>query len=336
MKNDQVTIRDVARTIGVSHQTVSRVINNRPGVSPETKKLVENAIAKLGYWPNASAQSLAAGRTNTLACISPNLTDYTFAAIIEGAEQYARQNNIYLLSVSAPDERGFATLINSLCETRRVDGLLIINPYIDERSTFIPKNFPTVFIGDTSKSDNIGWITLDNFKAGYLATDYLINYKHQNIVCIKGLNNEACTRDRFTGYIRALENKGIAPQQDLILQGDWTASSAYSAINELIKEEIRFSAVFAQNDRMAIGAIRCLKDNGLIVPDQVSVISIDDMPLASYFDPPLTTIRQDFTAIGEESAKILIKNIYQPEDKISNRKFPVRLIERRSVSEYIQ
>src|SRR5512143_1656257 len=128
MPPTRLTIRDVAKQAGVSHQTVSRVINGDPLVTPETRAKVEVAIAELGYQPNAIARSLAKGRTRTLACISPNLTDYTFARIIEGAEAEARQQGYFLISSSAPDEATFAALINELVPSRRIEGLLIMNP----------------------------------------------------------------------------------------------------------------------------------------------------------------------------------------------------------------
>src|SRR5512139_2713849 len=140
MPTSRPTIRDVAREAGVSHQTVSRVINGSEDVLPETRAQVEEVIQRLGYRPSAIARSMARGQTHTLACISPNLTDYTFASVIEGAETEARQHEYFLLSSSASDPQAFHELVNELIGHRRVDGLIVINPYADDRYKFLPRD----------------------------------------------------------------------------------------------------------------------------------------------------------------------------------------------------
>lgn len=336
VERNRVTIRDVAKYAGVSHQTVSRVINGREQVTSDTRQTVENAIQFLGYRPNASARSLAAGKTNTIACISPNLVDYTFAAIIEGAELTARQHGYFLLAASAPSEVEFSALIEQLYESRRIDGLLVINPYIDHRTDFLPEKFPTIFIGDVSNRPEVGWVALDDENAGYQATHHLVELGHRNILCILGQEYEACTQDRKQGYMTALKQAGVSVRPEWILAGDWTATSAYQGILQALKEGVTFTAIFAQNDRMAIGAIRALRDVGIRVPDQVSVIGVDDMPLASYFDPSLTTISQDMNTIGQEAARLLIERITQPESQQSYRRFPVKLENRKSTAQIMR
>jgi DNA-binding LacI/PurR family transcriptional regulator len=332
VKRKRVTIRDVAKSAGVSHQTVSRVINGRDDVSPETRDLVKKTIKSLGYLPNASARSLAAGRTNTLACIAPNLVDFTFAALIEGAELMARQHGYFLMAASAPDAKDFRKVLNQLYESSRIDGVLVINPFIDERTAYLPKDFPTVFIGDVSKNEEIGWVALDDVKAGYMAAKHLLELGHRDILCITGLQNEACTKDRNQGIFQAFAEYGVPLDSEKIINGDWAATSAYQAVESALKNNIKFTAVLAENDRMAIGAMRAFRDAGFSVPEQYSVIGIDDMPLASYFDPPLTTIQQNVTEIGKEAAEMLIQKIAQPELKGQSSRFSVQLIQRKSTA----
>lgn len=332
VKRKRVTIRDVAKSAGVSHQTVSRVINGRDDVSPETRDLVKKTIKSLGYLPNASARSLAAGRTNTLACIAPNLVDFTFAALIEGAELMARQHGYFLMAASAPDAKDFRKVLNQLYESSRIDGVLVINPFIDERTVYLPKDFPTVFIGDVSKNEEIGWVALDDVKAGYMAAKHLLDLGHRDILCITGLQNEACTKDRNQGIFQAFAEYGVPLDSEKIINGDWAATSAYQAVESALKNNMKFTAVLAENDRMAIGAMRAFRDAGFSVPDQYSVIGIDDMPLASYFDPPLTTIQQNVTEIGKEAAEMLIQKIAQPELKGQSSRFSVQLIQRKSTA----
>src|SRR5512139_2462965 len=154
MPTSRPTIRDVAREAGVSHQTVSRVINGSEDVLPETRAQVEEVIQRLGYRPSAIARSMARGQTHTLACISPNLTDYTFASVIEGAEIEARQHKYFMVSSSAHDSDAFCELVDELVGHRRVDGLIVINPYTDARYEHIPADFPAVFVGARSRLEN--------------------------------------------------------------------------------------------------------------------------------------------------------------------------------------
>lgn len=327
------TIHDVARQAGVSHQTVSRVINGSDGVLPETRALVETAIEQLGYRPNAIARSMARGKTHTLACISPNLTDYTFASVIEGAEVEARQHDFFMLSSSAADPQAFRALIDELVGHRRVDGLIVINPYSDKRFEHIPENFPVVFIGAQSHEQNISSVCLDDEKVAYEATQHLILLGHTNIALVTGPHEEDCSQDRTAGYQRALKEAGITFDKNKVVEGDWSASSGQSALLSFVNDGNVPTAVFAQNDRMAMGILRAARDVNLKVPSQLAVIGVDDMPLSSYFDPPLTTMRQDMPLIGQEATRMLLDIIQKKNTDLREVKLPAQLVVRQSTSE---
>lgn len=328
----QVTIRDVAARAGVSHQTVSRVINGYERVNPETRQRVELAIAELGYSPNAIARFMARGKSHTLACISPNLTDYTFACIIEGAATDARQHDYFLISASAKDIPTFKSLLEELVSSRRTDGLLVINPYMDERYTFLPMNVPLVFLGAQPRGESIDCVCLDEELAGWTATQHLLDLGHQHITLITGPMQEDCSQSRQAGYQDALNLAGIDFDPTLVESGNWSATSGYEAIQRLLARKKHFSAVFAQNDRMAVGAIRALREAGKEIPQDVSVIGFDDMPLATYFDPSLTTMRQDMLAIGQEAARLLISRIENPDYPHQQIRFAAQLIVRSSTA----
>jgi DNA-binding LacI/PurR family transcriptional regulator len=332
MARSRPTIRDVAARAGVSHQTVSRVINNSAPVTPETRARVAAAITELGYQPNAIARSLADGRTRTLACISPNLTDYTFARIIEGAETEARQHGYFVISSSAPDAATFAGLVEQLITSRRTEGLMVINPYIDDRLTHLPQKFPTVIIGARSRTDAPDSVALDDVGAAQAAMQHLIDLGHTRIAMISGPIIEDCVQDRNTGYQAALQAAGIQFDPALVIEGDWSASSSHAAFAQLFDRAVPPTAIFAQNDRMALGALRAARDRGLSVPDQIAVIGIDDMPLASYFDPPLTTMRQDMFAIGREAARLLLRAIDKPQTPRQHLRLPAELVVRKSTN----
>ncbi len=330
--SNRPTIRDVARLSGVSHQTVSRVINGKPDVTPETRALVEAAIERLGYQPNAIARSMARGKTHTLACISPNLTDFTFASMIEGAELEARRQQYFTLSASAADPQSFRQLASELVGRRRVDGLIIINPYADERYQYVPKDFPLVFVGARARDERICSVSLDDEQAAYDATRYLIQLGRRQIALVTGPMEEDCSQDRAEGYRRALQEAGLPFDETLVVEGDWSAASGRDALLSFIEQGRLPEAVFAQNDRMALGVLSAARDAGISVPNRLSVIGVDDMPLASYFDPPLTTMRQDIPRIGREAARVLLEIIEKKQPRSCGVKLPAELVVRQSTA----
>ena len=333
MSISRPTLRDVAKKAGVSHQTVSRVINGSLDVLPETRALVEAAIAEMGYRPNAIARSMARGQSHTLACISPNLTDFTFASVIEGAEVEARQHGYFMLSSSASDPKSFRELVDELVGHRRVDGLIVINPYADERFEFIPKDFPLVFVGASAHEKNICSVSLDDEKVAYEATCHLIGLGHTSIALVTGPMEEDCSQDRTEGYRRALSEAGIAFDESMVIEGDWSATSGQDALLSFIEQGRVPSAVFAQNDRMAMGVLRAARDANIKVPTQLAVIGVDDMPLSSYFDPPLTTMRQDIPRIGREATRMLLDMIQKKTTETCDLKLHAELVVRQSTSQ---
>ncbi len=333
-KPSRPTMRDVARLAGVSHQTVSRVINGSNDVLPETRAIVETAIEQTGYRPSAIARSMASGQTRTLACISPNLTDYTFASVIEGAETEARQHDYFMLSSSAADPQTFQQLMDELVGHRRVDGLIVINPYADERFKHVPRDFPVVFVGARSHDQKICSISLDDRNVAYEATRHLISLGHARIALVTGPMEEDCSQDRTDGYRHALQEAGIAYDEAMMVEGDWSASSGQSGLLALFERGLAPTAVFAQNDRMAMGILRAARDLNLKVPSQLAVIGVDDMPLSSYFDPPLSTMRQDMPRIGREATHILLDIIQKKETAPPCEvKLPAQLVVRQSTSD---
>ena len=310
----RVTISDVAEEAGVSKQTVSRVINERPDVADDTRGRIKEVIAKLGYYPDPIARSMR-GSTHTLGCITPNLSDYNFSSIVQSAQAEARKNGFFLLTGSAQSEFDVLPLLDEIM-SRRVDGLLVINPRDDDRYLhFLPlveRGVPVVYIKNTPVNENVSAVSLDDETGGYLATRHLIRLGHTKIATVQGPANEECTNARLSGFRKAFLEAGLLFDPRLQVRGDWSATSGNRAIKDLLAEEIRFSAVFAQNDRMAVGAIRAIRESGLRVPQDVSVIGYDDIPLSSFFDPPMTTVRQPMEAFGRIGAQILIEALNNP------------------------
>ncbi len=337
MPRSKVTIRDVASYAGVSRQTVSRVINASEKVTSETRARVLAAIEQLGYQPNAVARSMARGRTGMLACIAPNVTDYTFATIIEGAQAVARSQGYFLLSTTAPDGETFDYLMDHLVKSGRVDGLIVIQPYIEDPSHGVPAGCPTIFAGGGAHANQQvgGSVVLDDMAAGYTATKHLIQLGHQSIGMITGPLGEVCVQNRMTGFENALEDSGLESNPELIVEGDWTASSGYHIFRELwLNRENRPTALFVQNDSMAVGVLHAAEELALHIPEQLSIIGIDDIPLAPYFHPPLTTLRQDFAKIGRVATRMLIRAIEQKQIPQRHEQIEAALIQRQSTGRY--
>ncbi len=313
MARSRATIRDVAAKAGVSHQTVSRVINNSERVSPETRHRVEAAIDALGYKPNVIARLMAKGRTGTLACLAPNLTDYTFASIIEGAQREAQKCGYFLLATAAPDDETFRAIVAMLVTSGRTEGLLVINPYADGRFALIPPDFPVVFAGSRPrKEDNASSIALDDVKVAAQATQHLIDLGHKNIAMITGLMSEDCAQDRKAGFLNSLHAAGLSVAESMIIHGNWSAASGYEGFKTLVDRGDTPDAIFAQNDQIAAGVLKAAAELNLNIPQQLSVIGIDDIPMAPYLSPALTTLRQDFSNIGRVASQLLIKRIEKP------------------------
>ncbi len=332
MARSKVTIRDVASYAGVSHQTVSRVINGSTAVRPNTRAKVEEAIAVLDYRPDALAQSMARGRSGYLACLSPNLTDYTFASIINAAEAEAREHGYFLMSASAPDAETFRQLIQDLAQSGRTEGMMIINPFADDRHQYLPEGHPVVFAGARPRAESADSVALDDVNDAMQITQHLLDLGHRRIGMVTGPRGEDCTQDRTIGFLQAMENAGLEAYSAPIVEGNWLPDSGYNAFQQFLKRGERPTAIFAQNDNMGVGVLRAARDAGLMLPEELSVIGVDDIPMAAYFAPPLTTIRQDFSQIGREAARLLVRAVQDPEIAHEHLLLPGELIIRRSTA----
>ncbi len=309
----RITIRDVAAHAGVSHQTVSRVINNSKRVLPETRARVQASIQELGYHPNAIARSMALGWTDMLACVAPSLADRTYSSLIEGAENKAREMNFFLIASFANTLQIFDNILKELIDSNRVAGMIVIHPYIDKRYQLLREAFPFILVGGHSKSLQVSTVNLNDELAAFDATVHLISKGHRRIAMFTGPMTSDSARDRCAGFERAIRQAGFEYDPTMVIEGDWSATSGQDALIRLAQVGQLPTAIFAQNDRMAIGAIQAARKLGRQVPRQLSVIGVDDIPLASYFDPALTTMRQDIIRIGSEATRLLIEEIENPD-----------------------
>ena len=333
-RTKHVTIHQVAEEAGVSIQTVSRVINNRSDVSEETRKRIREIMGRLGYQPFAIARGLASNRTYTLGLVTVDFADPWFSQVVTGAEQEAHEHGYcFMLGSSACNPEDEPKFLRLLTE-RHVDGILFVRASCAEESKHLLRmkemGVQVVTTGFHPRGWDLTVVDVDNIGGGRKATEYLIGLGHRRIAMLTGPLDWNSARDRQDGYIQALEANGISTDPELIVEASWLHRDGYLSMKRLLDKKLPFTAVFAQNDRLARGAISALHEVGLRVPEDISIIGYDDIPEAEFSDPPLTTIRQPMRTIGEAATRLLIQMIENRETTSTQVLFDTELIVRSS------
>ena len=298
---------DVARLAGVSHQTVSRVLNEHPNVRPLTRERVLDAIRELAYRPNAAARALVTRRTHTLGVISIDSTLYGPAMMLDGIER-AAQHGYFVLIASLPalDRRSMMETVDRFLG-HAVEGIIVIAPQTSAVAALshVPPEMPLVAVGCGTRAP-LTSVAVDNAAGADTATRYLLDLGHETVYHVAGPSSWLDARERTDGWRAALREAG-APEPELI-SGDWSARSGYETGQKLARMT-DVTAVFCSNDTIALGLIRALSEAGRRVPEDVSVVGFDDVPESGYFLPPLTTVRQDFSELGRRALASLVDRI---------------------------
>ncbi len=325
------TLHDVARLSGVSYQTVSRVINNHPYVSEETRQRVQQAIEELDYRPNRAAQSLAGTKSHTLAMTTFGLNNYGPAQMVINIEQASRAAgyDLILANVNDTELTSLHTAINYI-RRWEIDGLLVITPLIStnyEALQTLCGTTPLVMVGVGMGLD-IPSVTVDQEEGARLITQHLIDLGHRHFCEISGSLVWFDALARHESWLKTLDRAGLTPGASI--EGDWTAESGYRAARQLLENGEYFTALVVGNDQMALGAIHALRERQRRVPQDVSVVGFDDIAEASYFSPPLTTVRQDFDLLGKLGVESLIEQINNPTVTLTQHVIKPRLMLRSS------
>lgn len=331
-----VTIYDVAREAGVSMATVSRVVNNNPNVKPQTRKKVFEAIERLGYRPNAVARGLASKKTTTVGVVIPDISNSIFAEVARGIEDIANMYhyNIILCNADKRKEKEIR-VINTLLE-KQVDGLLFMGGAVTDEhvQAFKTANVPIVLCATTDEQGTIPSVDIDHEAAAFDAVTALIDKGHTSIAMISGtLQDPANGFARFQGYKRALETAGLAYDESLVRVGNYRYESGIEAMKYFLELADKPTAVFSATDEMAIGAIHAIQDFGLKVPEDISVISVDNSRAASMVRPQLTSVAQPMYDIGAVSMRLLTKLMKKESVEHSKVVLPHELISRQSVKQ---
>jgi LacI family transcriptional regulator len=328
VKTKRPTLRDVAREAGVSYQTVSRVINDQDNVSEDTRARVRQTIKALGYRPNRAAQILQTERSNTIEVV---LFDAGFNLFIFAMARTAQQLGYHFV-ISAITEQEFERTLESAA-SRFVDGLLLVpsTPMPEDFETLmeLTNGIPFVQIGSHSGS-TMPSVTYDQVRGARLAVQHLIDLGHQQIAAISGPLGNHDAQDRHKSYQNTLKENGL--EVGPWIEADFTIDGGYRAMKSLLNQDSPFTAtaVFAANDSMAMGAHTALRERGLRVPDDVSLVGFDDIPESAHFVPGLTTIRQDFYLVGKLAVEYLANLISDPDTPIYQRVLQPKLVVRES------
>ena len=298
-----VTIKDVAKAAGVSRQTVSRAMNGKAEITPETKARVMQAVKELGYTPNRMAQGMVTRSTRTVGLIIGDITNLFFAEVTRGAQDLAQAHDYHVILYNTDDSHeGELRALRSLT-AQGVDGIIGFLYHVTDETliTFADPNRPIVVLNRTLEHANVGTVSADNRRGAKMAVDYLLKQGHTQIGMLTHTNHQLEQVRRVQGYRDALVNAGIVNNQELIARGYPTLEGGYQAAKMLLTAHPETTALFAYNDLMALGAIQAGRELGWAIPDDLAIIGYDDLVFATLTNPALTTIRVHKYELGKQA-----------------------------------
>jgi len=330
-----ITIRDVARLAGVSVATVSRVLNNNSVVTVETRENVLQAVASLGYRPNANAQALASQITDTIGVVVMDVADPFFGALVKAVDTVAQQMNKHVLISNswhqeAKERHAIEVLIRQRCNALIVHAKMLSDP---ELASFMDQVPGMVLVNRIVPGYAHRCVCLDNVSGALMATRMLQQQGHTRIGYLSSCHPIEDVTQRRDGWQQALAEQGIVPPEGWIASGEADLPGGEAAMVELLGRNLHLSAVFAYNDSMAAGALTALKDNGIRVPQQVSVIGFDDIPISRYTDPQLTTVRYPIVSMAKLATELALKGASGQLDHTAQHCFMPTLVRRHSVAQ---
>jgi LacI family transcriptional regulator len=304
---DGATIKDVARTSGFSIATVSRVFNNSGPVDDDTRIRIRAVAADLRYVPSPIGRSLSTRKTDAIGLLLPDLFGEFFSEVIRGCDQTAQQNRFHLVVSSSHSNRediegGLRTMRG------RVDGLVVMSPHVDAGAlrANLTQGLPVVLLNCHVDGNAYDSLNIDNYGGALQAVQHLLAHGHRRVAIIKGTENNLDAHERLSGYRAALVSAGVPHDPHLELPGDFSEASGVEAVRRMLAIDDRPTALFASNDSMAIGALSALRDAGLRIPDDVALVGFDDVPVASYLTPALTSVHVGIDRLGVLAIHVLL------------------------------
>jgi len=307
------TLEEIARLAGVSRSTVSRVINHHPSVRPEVRERVWRIIREVGYQPHAAARNLVTRRSQIVGVVIPEtlpkvFSDPYFPAVLRGISDALVERGYHLmLSLLSPQQE--EDFYQRALRGRVVDGIIVLSAQVTDpliRRAY-QEGLPVVSIGRYPQEPAVSYVDADNVGGGRMATEHLLRLGRRRVATIAGPQTMAPGIDRLEGYRAALQAWGLNPQPEWIVEGDFTEAGGYVAMRRLLPA--RPDAVFVASDLMAVGALKALREAGLRVPEDVAIVGYDDVELARFTDPPLTTVRQPIYELGRMAVQLLLRQL---------------------------
>jgi len=325
-------IKDVAKRAGVSVATVSRVYNHSHHVREETRQRVRRTAQHLGYSPHGAARSLVTNRTHTIGVLLPDLYGEFFSELIRGIDQTAQARGYHLLVSSA--RRHGDSLEPVLRSMRgRVDGLILMTPDLDAASAgrSLPAGFPVVLLNCPPSDAPCDSLGIANFEGALAMIRHLASLGHRRIAIICGDIRNFDAAERLRGYRAAIAELGLEADQALELPGDFSEAAGHAAGRRILEGDRRPTAVFGANDCMTIGALSAFREAGLRVPEDIAVAGFDDIPMAQYVDPALTSVHVDISALGRIATDRLLDALHEPAPRrLQQQTLKTTLVVRRS------
>lgn len=328
----KVTIRDVAREAGVSVATVSRVLNDSGPVREITRHRIREIATRMRYVPDSAARSLITRRSMTFGVLLPDLYGEFFSEVIRGIDQTAQRSGYHLLVSGSHNDKG--EIEAALRAMRgRVDGLIVMSPDIDSAALVanLPASSPVVLLNCVVEGNGFDSLTIDNYGGAHAMVRHLFASGHPRIAFIKGAERNYDAAERLRGYRAAHQAAGVKGNGILEFEGDFTESGGHLAAKRILSLEPRPTAVFAANDSMAIGALSAFRDAGLRVPDDIAVTGFDDIPIARYMSPPLTSVSVSISEMGAQAVRMLLHAVEQENNHVKQQDtLPTALVIRAS------
>ncbi|TFB94911.1 LacI family DNA-binding transcriptional regulator [Cryobacterium sp. HLT2-28] len=325
------SIRDVARLAGVSHQTVSRVLNNHPSIRETTKARVLQVMEDLQYRPNRAARALSRGRSRTIGILSAQSSEYGPASSIAAIQDAAREAGYYVntANLTTVDQESIEAALMHLM-LQAVEGIVVIAPQVRVFDVLeqLSITVPFVSLQSTGHLDDHA-LSVDQIAGARLATRHLIDLGHRRIYHLAGPQDWIEAEARMRGFLDEMGAMDVPTTAPIL--GDWTADFGYHAGRELFGRR-DFTAIFSSNDQMALGLMHAARDAGLGIPRDISIVGFDDIPEAAHFWPPLTTVRQDFGELGRRCIALLLSNLPGGEPIVDRDPIMPRLIVRESTA----
>jgi LacI family transcriptional regulator len=316
-KMGKVTINDICREAKVSLTTVSRVLNNQPGVGEETRNRVQALMKRLNFTPNAAARHLSRRQTETIGVIFPKFDTGFFSQFLQGVEQITQPENFYILAVTLASGPDPLDACLKLINEQRVDGLILFDPTLSAKNAAELRKHPVPLVVADRRAKNLklNSVAIDDFNGGYQATKHLIEHGYQRIATLAGPQGWEDARERLSGYRNALEEHGIAADEKLIVEGTFEREPSTSRFIQRFKDQQWPEAVFAANDEMALGLLKYTTQHRDEAIRSTGIVGFDDITLASYVG--LSTVHVPIGELGNKSAQLLLSLIRNKDEKMT-------------------